>query len=82
MSVTSDQGRRVFALQVAGLPIIYHSGSSPAGSNIGDYVDSGTAISYSYHASLVNVGRYTAQLDPAGGVGEYGAVSILSLIHI
>lgn len=76
MSVTSDQGRRVFALQVAGLPIIYHSGSSPVGSNIGDYVDIGTSISYSYHASLVNVGRYTAQLDPAGGVGEYGAVSI------
>ena len=76
MSVTSDQGRRVFALQVAGLPIIYHSGNSPLNSNIGNYVDSGNSISYSYHGSIVSVGRYTAQLDPAGGVGEYGPVSI------
>ncbi len=74
MSVTSQHGRRVFALEVAGLPQRYHSHPPPSSSNLDANITTG--IAYTDIESMVAVGSFSASIDPSGGVATYGAVSV------
>ena len=74
MSVSSQHGRRVFALEVAGLPQRYHSHPPPSASNLDNNIAAG--IAYTDLEAIVAVGSFSASIDPSGGVATYGAVSI------
>lgn len=75
MSISDDNARRVFVLEVAGLPVRYKSGSfDPTTSNLSSTIVSG--ISYTDIESIVSVGSYSSTLDPSGGVASYGAVVV------
>jgi hypothetical protein len=74
MSIDRDQARRVFVLEVAGLPVRYFGGPSPSGSNLPSTITTG--INYTDYEAITSVGSYTANLDPSGGVASYGAVTI------
>jgi hypothetical protein len=75
MSITDDRARRVFALEVAGLPVRYLSGSfDPTTQNLDPEITSG--ISYQDVEAIVSVGSFSANVDPSGGVANYNAVSI------
>ena len=74
MSVTSQHGRRVFVLEVAGLPQRYHSHPPPSSSNLDANITTG--IAYTDIESIVAVGSFSASIDPSGGVATYGAVSV------
>ena len=70
--INSDQGRRVFALEVGGLLYRYHSGGGVTGlaSTIA------TDISYQDIEAIVEVSSVSSSLDIAGGVGQYSATTI------
>ena len=72
MSVNSDHGRRVFALEVGGLQYRYHSGGGTAGLNT--QIISG--INYTDVESIIEVGGYSSSLDVAGGVGQYSSTTV------
>ena len=75
MSITDDRARRVFALEVAGLPVRYISGSfNASASNLASEIVSG--ISYEDVEGIYSVGAYAANLDPSGGVASYSPISI------
>ena len=75
MSITDDRARRVFALEVAGLPVRYLSGSfDPTTQNLDSEITSG--IAYQDVEAIVSVGAFSGNVDPSGGVAEYGAISI------
>ena len=72
--IDSENGRRVFALEISGLIYRYHSTTPPSETNLDDEITSG--INYIDRESIVNVGAFSASIDPSGGVGEYTPVSI------
>jgi len=74
MSASSQHGRRVFALQVAGLQYRYHSNTPPTSSNLDASIASG--IAYEDIESIVSIGAFDASIDPSGGVATYGSTSI------
>jgi len=74
MSLSANNARRVFVLQVAGLPVRYYSGVDPAGSNLPSTIASG--INYTNVNAISEVGAYQGSIDPSGGVANYGAVTI------
>ena len=74
MSITSQHGRRVFALEVGGLEYRYHSSTPPSSSNLSSTIVTG--IDYSDLEGIVSVGDFSAQVDPSGGVADYDAVTI------
>ena len=74
MSITRDEGRRVFALEIAGLKYRYHSVNPPSSSNLDSNMITG--ISYDDSQAIVSLGSFNSSIDPIGGVAEYGAVSI------
>ena len=74
MTVDSDHGRRVFALQIAGLKYRYHSVSPPASTSLDSTIVTG--ISYVDTQAITAVGSVSASIDPSGGVADYGAVSV------
>ena len=74
MTVDSDHGRRVFALQIAGLKYRYHSVSPPASTSLDSTI--ATGISYVDAQAITAVGSVSASIDPSGGVADYGAVSV------
>ena len=74
MSIDRDQARRVFVLEIAGLPVRYYGGPSPTGSNLPTTITTG--INYTDYEALISVGSYSANLDPSGGVASYGAVTV------
>ena len=74
MSASSQHGRRVFALQVAGLQYRYHSNTPPTSSNLDANIASG--IAYEDIESIVSIGAFDASIDPSGGVATYGSTSI------
>ena len=76
MSISSDNGRRVFALEVGGLKYRYHSGGGVSG--LTQHIASG--ISYENIESIIEVGSYSSSLDIAGGIAQYSAVTITLLI--
>lgn len=75
MSITDDRARRVFVLQVAGLPIRYTSSDfDPTTSNMNANITTG--IAYEDVQAIVGVGAFSANVDPSGGIANYDAVSI------
>lgn len=72
--ITSDQGRRVFALEIGGLTYRYHSSTPPSSSNLDTNI--ATGISYDDRQGIISVGAFSASIDPSGGVGEYSPVQI------
>ena len=72
--IDSQHGRRVFALQIAGLEYRYHSTAPPINSNLASEVASG--ISYIDIQGVVSVSDFSATIDPSGGVAEYDAITI------
>jgi hypothetical protein len=74
MSITSQHGRRVFALEVGGLEYRYHSSTPPSSSNLSSTI--ATGINYTDLEGIVSVGDFSAQVDPSGGVADYDAVTI------
>ena len=78
MSITSENGRRVFALEIGGLLYRYHS-KLPAGSTNLD-ANIATGISYVDIASIASVGAFSASIDPSGGIGDYSPVTVSLMI--
>ena len=72
--IDSQHGRRVFALQVAGLEYRYHSNTPPTSSNLDSTITTG--ISYVDLEGLVSVSDFSASVDPSGGVAEYDAITL------
>ena len=74
MTVDSNHGRRVFALQIAGLKYRYHSTTPPASTSLDSTI--ATGINYVDVEAITAVGSVSASIDPSGGVADYGAVSV------
>ncbi len=72
MSITSDQGRRVFALEVGGLIYRYHSGAGCAG--LSTLVVSG--VNFVDVEGISAVSAFSASIDPSGGIGVYEPVTV------
>jgi len=73
--ISSQHGRRVFVLQVAGLPIRYMSHDLDlSGSNLDQNI--ATGIAYQNVTGLVSVGSFSGSVDPAGGIASYQGVSV------
>jgi hypothetical protein len=72
--ITNNNGRRVFALQVAGLSTRYHSIAPPSSSNLSSNI--ATSISYSDVQGIVAVGAFTSNIDPSGGISSHSPLSI------
>ena len=73
--IDSQHGRRVFVLQIAGLPIRYMSHDLDlSSSNLAQNVTTG--IAYQNRTGLVSVGALSGSLDPSGGVASYQGVSV------
>ena len=70
--INSDQGRRVFALEVGGLLYRYHSGGGVSG------LDTTIAptINYQNIEAIVEVSSVSSSLDISGGVGQYSATTV------
>lgn len=76
--INSDNGRRVFCLQIAGLPIRYHSITPPNVSNLDN--DITTGISYTDTEGILSVGAFQSSIDPSGGLASYSPLSIELMI--
>ena len=72
--ITSDLGRRVFCLQVAGLPYRYHSINPPSSTNLD--VNIATGIAYTDVQGIISVGAFNSSIDPSGGLASYSPLSI------
>ncbi len=75
MTITSDFGRRVFALEIGGLSIRYLSDNVDVSSTNLD-ANLTTGVAYTNIEGIVQVGSYQASIDPAGGVAQYAPVSV------
>jgi len=72
MTLSSDQGRRVFALEVSGLEYRYHSGGGATGLDANVY----TGVPFIDREGIVSVGAFSASVDPSGGIAQYSPVSV------
>jgi len=72
--ITSDLGRRVFCLEVAGLRYRYHSITPPTSTNLDTTIAMG--ISYTDVQSIISVGAFNSSIDPSGGLASYSPLSI------
>jgi hypothetical protein len=72
--ITSNNGRRVFALQIAGLQYRYHSIVPPSSTNLTANI--ATSIAYEDVQAIVSVGAFTSEIDPSGGVASHSPLSI------
>lgn len=73
--ISSQHGRRVFVLQVAGLPIRYMSHDLDlSASNLAQNI--ATGIAYQNVTGLASVGALSGSVDPAGGIASYQGVSV------
>jgi len=79
MSITSENGRRVFALEVGGLLYRYHT-KLPTGSTNLD-ANIATGISYVDIESILSVSAFNASVDPSGGIGDYSPVTVSLAIN-
>ena len=75
MSIYADHQRRVFVLVIAGVPVRYHSGPSPA-LHLGGSVSSVASVPYTDVPALLSVSQYSSRLDPIGGVATYDPITI------
>ena len=64
MSISSELGRRVFALQVSGLEYRFHSNAPPSSSNLEANI--ATSIPYIDRQGIISVGAFSASVDPTG----------------
>ena len=76
--INSDNGRRVFCIQIAGLPIRYHSIIPPSVSNLDTNITTG--ISYTDTQGILSVGAFQSSIDPSGGLASYSPLSIELMI--
>lgn len=76
--ISSDNGRRVFCIQIAGLPIRYHSINPPILSNLDTTITTG--ISYEDTEGILSVGAFQSSIDPSGGLATYSPLSIELMI--
>ena len=74
MSISDQHGRRVFALEIAGCTTRYYSHEAPTGSNLD--TDIAVSIPYVDYQAISSISAYSADLDPAGGIANYGALTI------
>jgi hypothetical protein len=75
MSITDDRAKRVFVLEVAGLPTRFTSHPvDPSTSNMDSEIADG--ISYVNRASIVDVGAFSGSIDPSGGIAQYSSLSV------
>jgi hypothetical protein len=74
MTISSANGRRVFALQVAGLEYRYHSTTPPTSTNLDATI--ATGINYDDRQGIISVGAFSASVDPSGGIAQYSPLSI------
>ena len=65
MTVSSEHGRRVFALQVAGLEYRYHSNTPPTSSNLDANIAS--SIAYEDRQGIVSIGALVLMLTQVVG---------------
>ena len=72
MTITRDNGRRVFALEVGGLLYRYNSGTTPSG--LSSVITSG--INYVDVEGIISVSAFSASIDPSGGIGQYEPITI------
>ena len=72
MTLNSDHGRRVFALEVGGLEYRYHSGGGTAGLDANVI----STIPFIDREGILSVGAFSASLDPSGGIAQYSPVSV------
>ena len=72
MSVNSQHGRRVFALEVGGLEYRYHSGAGTSGLD----ANIATGISYNDVEAIVSVSSYSSSLDMSGGTAQYSSTTV------
>ena len=72
--ITNDLGRRVFCLQVAGLPYRYHSINPPTNTNLDANI--ATGIAYTDVQGIISVGSFNSSIDPSGGLASYSPLSI------
>jgi len=74
MTISSANGRRVFALQVAGLQYRYHSNTPPSSNNLDSTI--ATGINYDDREGIISVGAFSASVDPSGGIAQYSPLSV------
>jgi len=72
MSVSSQHGRRVFALEVGGLLYRYHSGAGTSGLD----ANIATGIAYEDVEAIIGVSSYSSSLDMSGGIAQYSATTV------
>ena len=72
MSVSSQHGRRVFALEVGGLIYRYHSGAGTSGLN----TNIASGIAYEDVEAIIGVSSYSSSLDMSGGIAQYSATTV------
>lgn len=73
--ITDQHARRVFVLEIAGLPTRYTSHDvDPSSANMSAVVVDG--INYTNQRAIVDVGAFSGSIDPSGGIASYGAVTI------
>ena len=72
--INSENGRRVFALEIGGLIYRYHSTTPPSSTSLDSTIASG--INYIDKQGILTVGAFSASLDPSGGIGEYSPITI------
>ena len=72
--INSENGRRVFALEIGGLIYRYHSTTPPLSTSLDSTIASG--INYIDRQGILNVGAFSASIDPSGGIGEYSPITI------
>ena len=72
--INSNNGRRVFALEIGGLIYRYHSTTPPSSTSLDSTIASG--INYIDKQGILSVGAFSASLDPSGGIGEYSPLTI------
>ena len=72
--INSENGRRVFALEVGGLLYRYHSTKPPASTSLDTEI--ATGINYDDLQGILTVSSFNASIDPSGGIGQYSAVTV------
>ena len=65
--ISSQNAKRVFALEVGGLIYRYHSITPPSSTSLDSEIVSG--IDYDDREGIVSIGAFSASLDPSGGIG-------------
>lgn len=77
MSILSDNGRRVFALEISGCIYRYHSGGGTSG--LQTIIASG--VNYVDVEGIISVSAFSGNVDPSGGIGTYEPITVTLSIN-